>query len=144
MNTNLLDSALKILSLRPHSKQEVINFLRKKTGDDTLINRTIEKLENSKLINDAEFAKWYIESRSRSRPRSQRMLSFELQRKGILMTTYDNSMTINDTQLAELALERKKNIKSREQAVSFLYSRGFSWSAIEPAIKKRYNPSHVS
>ena len=72
MKNSILASALKILSLRPHSKQEVINFLRKKTKDDTLINQTIEKLEKAKLINDEEFAKWYMESRSRTRPRGKR------------------------------------------------------------------------
>ena len=75
---NLLDSALKILSLRPHSKQEVIKFLRKKTKDDTLINQIIEKLEKAKLINDEEFGKWLIESRSRSKPRGVRLLKQEI------------------------------------------------------------------
>lgn len=133
------DRVLKYLSFRPRSEQEIRRYL----GEDCT-PELIARLKKLNLVNDSDFAKWYIESRSRTRPRSGRLLSFELQRKGILMTTNDNLMTINDTQLAELALEKKKNIKSREQAIRFLHSRGFSWSVIEPAIKKRYNPSHVS
>lgn len=138
---NLLDSALKILSLRPHSRQEIIKFLSKKTKDDTLINQTIEKLEKAKLIDDEVFAKWYIESRSRTRPRGQRLLELELKQKGIdVETMNDNRMTTNDeSDLAEKALEKKKNIKSREQAIRFLQYRGFSWDAIAPVVRKRYN-----
>src|SRR3989344_7045971 len=111
---NLLDSALKILSLRPHSKQEVIKFLRKKTKDDTLINQIIEKLEKAKLINDEEFGRWLVESRSRSRPRGVRLLKQELKQKGI-----DTDVNINETELAQNALN-KKNPKSQEQAIRFL------------------------
>lgn len=131
---NLLDSALKIISNRPHSKQEVIKFLQKKTKDDTLINQTIEKLEKAKLINDEAFAKWYVESRSRTRPRGQRLLEQELKQKGI-----SNDVNINESELASAALEKKKNIKSREQAIRFLQYRGFSWDAIAPVVRKRYN-----
>ena len=134
---NLLDSALKILSLRPHSKQEVINFLRKKTKDDTLINQTIEKLEKAKLINDEEFAKWYMESRSRTRPRGKRLLIQELKQKGIDLSTSHLELS-TDGELAENALN-KKNPKSREQAIRFLQYRGFSWESIEKVIRKRYN-----
>ncbi|TSC85409.1 MAG: regulatory protein [Microgenomates group bacterium Gr01-1014_16] len=146
MNT-LLDSALKILSLRPHSKQEVINFLRKKTKDDTLINQTIEKLEKAKLINDEEFAKWYVESRSRTRPRGQRLLNLELKQKGInIETMNDDRMTMNDEiALAQKALDKKarlwSNLPEREfnqKTWRFLMTRGFSSSAIEKVVKKRY------
>ena len=130
---SLLDSALKILSLRPHSKQEVIRFLRKKTSDDTLINQTIEKLEKAKLINDEEFGRWLVESRSRSKPRGMRLLKQELKQKGI-----DTQVNINETELAENALN-KKHPKSREQAIRFLQYRGFSWESIEKVVRKRYN-----
>jgi|SRR3989344_2086300 len=137
MKNSILASALKILSLRPHSKQEVINFLRKKTKDDTLINQTIEKLEKAKLINDEEFAKWYMESRSRTRPRGKRLLIQELKQKGIDLSTSHLELS-TDGELAENALN-KKNPKSREQAIRFLQYRGFSWESIEKVIRKRYN-----
>lgn len=135
---SLLDSALKILSHRPHSKQEVLDFLRKKTSDTALINQTVSKLEDLKLINDEEFAKWLIESRSRSKPRGVRLLKQELKQKGI-----DMEVNVNEVELAERALNRK-HPKSREQAIRFLQFRGFSWDAITKVVKKAYNTSHVS
>ena len=130
---NLLDSSLKFLSYRPRSKKEVQNFLRQKTKDDTLINQTIAKLENLKLINDAEFAKWLVESRSRSRPRGNRLLQQELRQKGI-----DVEISVDEVELAKTALE-KKNPKSRDQAIRFLQYRRFSWDTIAKVVKKRYN-----
>jgi len=130
---NLLDSALKILSLRPHSKQEVIKFLRKKTKDDTLINQIIEKLEKAKLINDEEFGRWVVESRSRSRPRGIRLLKQELKQKGV-----DIDIDVDEVELAEKALEKKKSL-SRDQTIRFLQYRGFSWESIEKVVRKRYN-----
>ena len=130
---NLLDSALKILSLRPHSKQEVIKFLRKKTKDDTLINQIIEKLEKAKLINDEEFGRWVVESRSMSRPRGIRLLKQELKQKGV-----DIDIDVDEVELAEKALEKKKSL-SRDQTIRFLQYRGFSWESIEKVVRKRYN-----
>jgi len=144
---NLLDSALKILSLRPHSKQEVINFLRRKTSDAALINQTIAKLEKAKLINDEEFAKWYIESRSRTRPRGARLLSHELKQKGIDTATSNlESSSLDEVSLATKALEKKQKMWSKLsandfklKATSYLQYRGFSWDTIAKVVKKRYN-----
>jgi len=141
----LLDSALKFLSYRPRSKKEVESFLRKKTSDATLINQTIEKLEKLKLIDDAEFAKWLVESRSRSRPRGLRLLKQELKSKGVTMNA-DSMTTYDETTLATKALEKKQNTWSklsandyRLKATRYLQYRGFSWDTIAKVVKKRYN-----
>src|SRR3989344_7197133 len=150
MISNLLDSALKFLSYRPRSRKEITDFLRKKTSDTTLIDQTISKLENLKLINDEEFAKWLIESRSRSRPRGTRLLAQELKQKGIdAETINDYRMTTNDEiALAEKALEKKVNYWFRlperefnQKAWRFLMTRGFSSSAIAAVVKQAHNES---
>ena len=99
----------------------------------------INKLKSYGYIDDEKYAVDYIESRIRSKPRSQKLIALELKRKGIVMTMNDNCMTMNDNQLAEKALEKKKNLKTREQAMRFLASRGFSWEVIEKTVKKGYN-----
>lgn len=130
---NLLDSALKILALRPHSRQEIISFLHRKTQDEDLINQTIQKLEKARLIDDAAFARWLVESRSRSRPRGSRLLTQELKQKGI-----DLPVKVDEVELAQKALDKKRS-KSRDQAIRFLQYRGFSWDAIAKVVKTRYN-----
>ncbi len=134
----LLAASLKFLGYRPRSKKEIEDFLRKKTSNSTLINQTLDKLTQLKLVNDEAFAKWVIESRSRSRPRGARLLAQELKQKGI-----DVKVNINEVDLAQKALASKKTLKSRDQAVRFLQYRGFSWDAIAQALKKAYNTNNV-
>lgn len=134
---NLLDSALKYLSFRPRSRKEIIDFLHKKTSDSALIDQTISKLENLKLINDEEFAKWLIESRSRSRPRGLRLLQQELAQKGVQLDARRYTLDA-EPELARKALEKKKP-KTRDQAIRFLQYRGFSWDSIAAAVKRAYN-----
>lgn len=136
---------LKFLAFRARSEKEIRDRLTKYGLNPTVIETEIEKLKKWKLVDDTEFAKTYIESRSRSRPRSRKLLELELRRKGInLMTMNDNLMTMNDVQLAKLALEKKRNIKSRDQAIRFLQYRGFSWEVIEKVVKNKYNETHVN
>jgi len=106
-----------------------------------------------KFLDDQKFAAWLIESRSRSRPRGQRLLAHELKAKGIdEMTINAHRMTTDDeSSLAIKALSKKldrwKNLSYRDfriKAGRFLSSRGFSWEVIERTVKKGYNDNHVS
>jgi regulatory protein len=142
-----------LLSIRPRSVSEITKYLNRKTTDADLINQTVQKLIDLKFLDDQKFAAWLIESRSRSRPRGQRLLAHELKAKGIDdMTIYDNRMTTNDEfSLAQAALSKKlshwKDLSYRDfrvKAGRFLASRGFSWEVIERAVKKGYNEAHVS
>lgn len=148
----LKDLSVKYLSYRPRSIAEVTKYLHGKTSDKNLINQTLDFLKKYKLVDDEAFAKWLVESRSRSRPRGSRLLKQELQSKGVQsMTINDNLMTINDKELALQALQKKlprwENLNYRDfrvKAGRFLGSRGFSWGVIEETIKKGYNKLHVN
>lgn len=124
-----LDRALRYLSYRPRSESEI----RQHLGID-YTPELASKLKKLNLVNDNEFAKWYIESRSRSRPRSARLLSLELKRKGLEIKNL--KLEISELELAKNALKKKPNLKSREQTIRFLHSRGFSWDTIETVLKK--------
>ena len=148
----LLQSALKILAIRNRSRKEIVDYLNKKTRNQDLTNQVINKLTELGLVNDAKFSQWLIESRSRSRPRGKRLLVQELKAKGVDPTTYNLQLTTQDeVDLACKALQKKakswSNLSAKDyqlKAKSYLYARGFPWSAIEAAIKKGYNELHVS
>jgi len=148
----LLSISLKLLSIRPRSSQEILTRLKKYSSDQNLTNRVLEQLKSAKFLDDAKFAQWVIESRSRSRPRGKRLLIQELKSKGIELSTFNSQLsTVDEVDLACKALQKKAKSWShlsvndyRLKAKSYLYSRGFSWDAIEKAIKKGYNELHVS
>jgi regulatory protein len=148
---NLLNSALKLLSFRPRSRAEVERYLQKKTSDTTLINQILDKLVELKFINDTDFAKWVIESRSRSRPRGSRLLKQELKSKGIEATS--DLLPDSDEELlnAQKALQKKaiawqnlSNLEYRKKIYGYLTYRGFSSTTIEKLIKNRYNDPDVN
>ena len=136
-----LKQILKFLSVRARSEKEVRDRLSKYGLTAADIETEVDRLKKWKLIDDAEFAKLYAESRSRSRPRSSWLINLELKRKGV---TTNYQLPATDLELAKLALEKKKNLKSAQQAVNFLKSRGFNWETIEKAIKNKYNETHVN
>ncbi len=128
---NPLDKALRFLSYRARTEKEI----RDKLGPECT-EEVIAKLKTYGYIDDQKYAQSYIESRLRSKPRSQKLILLELKRKGI---TTEYRILNTDYELAQKALEKKKNLKTREQAMRFLASRGFSWDIIEKTVKKEYN-----
>lgn len=148
----ILSNALKYLSIRPRSRQEILDYLRSKTSDSGLIEETITRLEQAKLINDAQFAAWLVESRSRHKPRGKRLIARELKAKGISEDLISRTTSSSDEKTAaNLALQKKlplwRKLSFRDyrlKATRFLASRGFSWSVIEEVVKIGYNTSDVN
>lgn len=148
----LKELVLKFLSYRPRSHAEVDKYLHSKTQNSDLINQTLEFLTRYKLVDDEAFAKWLVESRSRSRPRGSRLLRQELKQKGIAESLILQSLPAeSESDLALSALTPKLNRWSnlsfrdfRVKAGRFLANRGFPWGVIEETIKKGYNSLHVN
>lgn len=125
-----MEVALTYLGFKARTEQEVRQKLL--DGGFTNAEETITKLKEWKYLDDEEFAKSYIRSRSVSRPQSSRMLAFELKKKGL--TT---QVAVDDIKMAKAALSKKPNLKTYQQRVRFLASRGFSWETIGKVLKNR-------
>lgn len=147
--------ALKYLQARQRSIEEMRSFLRKKKTPDELVEKVINKLTEKKFLNDEEFARLWIESRNRVKPRSEWLLKRELAAKGIARPIIDAifqeiSGENGDLERAKKVIERKVNkylhLKRHEiyqKLGAFLARRGFDWdtskSAIDDLLKDRYN-----
>ena len=141
------NKALKFLSYRPRSEKEIRDRLQIKYQKSNLkdlsliIGKVIQKLKDKKFINDEEFAKGWIEQRSKFKPRSLKLIKLELKYKGISEETINNlQLTINDLEQAKKLVEKKMN-RSRnkfgmtpEKLGRFLASKGFDWDTIKKAI----------
>ncbi len=77
------DMALRYLSYRDRSAQEIRRYLQGKDIADPVIEDLIARFTESGYIDDAAFAKAWVKSRPRSRPRGRRALLYELRQKGI-------------------------------------------------------------
>ncbi len=142
----LLNRTYNFLSYRPRSEKEVRDYLVKKKAEQTDIQKIIIKLKEQKFLNDKEFTQWWIEQRSRVRPKALRVIKLELKQKGIandlieevlnesvdLKTELEKAM-----ELGKKKLERFKNLERQkvyEKLGRFLASKGFDWDTIKKVI----------
>lgn len=147
------NSALRFLSFRSRSEKEVREYLKGRKSrnkveevDQEIIEKIITKLTEQKFLNDFEFAKQWVESRMRFRPRSQKLLAFELKQKGISQdiieqifnfqfSTFSEKEQIQ--KLIEKKIEKYKGLPRQEifQKLSgFLARRGFDYNTIKISI----------
>jgi regulatory protein len=95
----VLDAALRFLEARPRSAAEVRRRLTGAGYREELVAGAIERLAELGVLDDEAFARAWVESRDRARPRGERALRSELARKGI-----DRQLT--DDVLEERATEQ--------------------------------------
>lgn len=146
----LYNKALKFLSYRPRSEKEMRDYLEKKGGDTKIVEEITGKLKKQNLVDDYAFTTWWIEQRSRFRPKGKHLLWLELLKKGIKKEIIEDSLFSEkeELDLAKKAARKKvksyKNLESlefRQKMTAFLARRGFNWEVIkkvlEEILKKR-------
>ena len=156
------------LKFRQRSVKEMRDYLKKKfrgTGSasgrknesDEVIERVITKLTEEKFLNDRAFAREWIESRARFRPKGRRIVEMELRQKGIPKEIIDevrqeeSSEDVPDEteqlrRLVEQRIAKYEGMTRHEiyqKLGAYLGRRGFSWEQIKRSIDdelgKEYN-----
>jgi regulatory protein len=83
----LIGSAIAYVSLHLRSEAEIRTYLRKKVErlhmPETAVQMALERLIELRLVDDAAYARMFVESRMRSRPKGERLIRFELKTKGV-------------------------------------------------------------
>ena len=146
--------SLRFLSYRPRSEKEIIDYLKKKSssvktseGQEKLIESIIKKLKEYKFIDDVEFAKFWIEQRTKFKHKPIRVIEYELKQKGInkdlideVLSSFESSKEVDlesAKKLAEKKLDfyRSLNPKKRQEKVmSYLLRRGFNYEVVKKAL----------
>lgn len=85
----VLEAAARFLEARPRSIAEVRRRLTGAGYRVDLVDGAIERLTELGMLDDEQFARSWIESRDRARPRGERAILDELRQKGIDRTTAD-------------------------------------------------------
>lgn len=150
----LLNKVINFISYRPRSRQEIIDRLYKYTSEykekrKELIQSTLAQVEKKNLIDDLEFAIWFIQQRQAHRPRSKRKLFSELLSKGVDSKVIKKALKKTEfneiKQLEKILLKylkRKttslpqsipKNLKNK--LIKYLLRKGFPYPLIKTAIK---------
>lgn len=142
----LYDQALRFLSYRPRSEKELSDYLQKKGAVAKAAGKIRRRLRKQHLLNDRDFAIWWVRQRSQFRPKGRQGLCWELRQKGI---SGEIIATVLFSEKKELMLARKaaaKKLKAyqglsfserRQKLIGCLSRRGFSWEVIKKALAEK-------
>jgi len=151
----LLNKALKFLSFRPRSEQEVRVYLlrRGKLKDieksesekkeyEKSIDEVILKLRGFSYLDDKEFASWWLDQRTKYKLSGGYLIKSELIQKGVDKEIIKEILDGLDEEKMALEVAKKKTIsykrlnkeELRIKLGQFLARRGFNWSTIKKVV----------
>ncbi len=138
--------ALRFLENRPRAEAEVRRRLHEHHIPDDVIDPVIERLRSSGMIDDARFAKEWVENRSTFRPRGRRALTMEMRQRGVPGEAIQQAVAELDEDALALQAARKQARKLqtlewpdfRRKLSSFLARRGFSYATIAPVVTQTW------
>jgi regulatory protein len=137
------ERALNFLSYRPRSEAEVRRSLHGK-NEEQVIDVVDELLARAGLLNDREFARYWVENRLQFKPRGARALRQELWEKGISDAIVDETLEGFDEEdaarvVAEDGARRMTRLEPgdfRRKLSAYMARRGFSYAVIEPLVEE--------
>ncbi len=133
---------LNFLSYRPRATREVrdrlLLYLKDFEDQESITKLTLSRLDSLGYLSDLEFAKWFVESRNKSRPRSVRALSYELYHKGISKEIISQVLQElgSDKSALELIIEKKQHLPP-DKLMAYLARQGFPYELIKKALASR-------
>jgi regulatory protein len=144
-----LDRALHFLGSRPRSEREIRTRLTRAGVGPELLERVVEKLRRHGLVDDAAFARYWIDNRERFSPRGARAIKAELRQKGlaseVITEEVDETDAIDEEAGARgVALKQAKRFAKLDQRTfrqklwAVLARRGFDFDAISRAIDEAW------
>lgn len=138
------DRALHFLSFRPRSCLEVEKYLQGKGADPGIIEEEVSRLVSVGLLDDAAFARYWVENRETFRPRGAWALRHELRRKGVADDIVSEALEGLDLEesayrAAQKRAERDAHLDKhafRRHVGDHLRRRGFSYEVIRPVVDR--------
>jgi len=135
------------LVARAKSKGELLAHLKKRGVADEVANATIYKLTQNGLIDDAEFAKAWVQSRHNAKKLSKRIIAGELRTRGVNQNSIDEALDEIDEEAEYrtafgLAMKKYSTISRMEPEVqirriqSLLQRKGFGFGTIGRVIRE--------
>ena len=142
---DIKNSILRYLSMREHSRLELINKLSKKNFEMGMIVQCLDQFLQKKLQSDERYTESFVRSKYNDH-KGPSFISASLKSKGVKVEIIDRYLSkFEDEDWNKTAIEAlhkksvSKNIskdKSKEKQKNFLMQRGFRFKTIENAINE--------
>ncbi|HTE57235.1 MAG TPA: RecX family transcriptional regulator [Verrucomicrobiae bacterium] len=136
------DRTLNLISHRPRSEWELRDYMKHKDYDEDVVAQTIERLNQRGYINDADFARRWVETRRLLKSTSKRRLAQELRHKRIADDIVQQVLEADETDehqvLRELVERKRKQTKYQDnlKLMQYLGRQGFSYDDIKTVLQE--------
>jgi regulatory protein len=145
-----LDAALRLLASRPHSEREVRERLARRGLPHDIIQPTLERLKELGYVDDAAFARFWVEARSGANPRGRFVVRRELRGKGVADETAADALEELPEEPSALKAGRKKarsltglEYKDfRTRLAGYLVRRGFSYETTRATVDRLWKEAN--
>lgn len=136
-----LDKLLKFATLRPRSEKEINDYLKRKKIHESMWKDLFEKMKHFELLDDAKFAKWWVDQRLAFKKISSKVLKLELFKKGIDKEIVDRVIEetpIDEEKMARELLEKRsykweglEEREAKQKKFQYLAGKGFDYEVVE-------------
>ena len=138
------DAAYTFLSYRPRSAREVQTRLQQKGYSPAAIAAARARLDRFGLVDDAAFARYWVEQRQAFNPRGRSALRAELRAKGVAADEITAALPEGDEGAAAYragqrrlrSLARLDRATFRQRMGAYLQRRGFGYAASATAVER--------
>ncbi len=136
--------AMLFLSYRARSEAEVRKNLEKHEIPPEVVESTLQRLRDERLVNDDEFAQAWVSNRSEFRPRGKRALTVELKKKGLAESAIRSATAaVDESAMAYAAAQKRLRrleglewIEFRKKLGEYLARRGFAYDVVAQTVKR--------
>jgi regulatory protein len=145
------NQAIRYLGFRPRSQVEVERYLKEKQYTPELIESIVQRLQQQQYLDDEAFARFWLESRERAKPKGAQALRYELRQKGLPGDIIDAVVSnLNEDESAWGAVEKKlyqwQNLDKqtfRQKVMAHLSRRGFSYEVTMQTAIRAWRSLHT-
>jgi regulatory protein len=133
--------AYRLLAIRPRSRHEMLTRLQMRRVPPSATGQLLDELERDGLLDDARFARLWIDGRVAHRPAGAVRLRAELRRKGIDRRVIDDAVNdrLDPEDEAALALAAARTLARRYQTAD----RKTAYRRLAAALERRGFSTHV-
>lgn len=141
-------AAYDLLARRGWSRKELEDRLRRRGASAAVARAVTERLVELGYLDDAEFARAWVEGRMRRRPAGPRRLEHELRRRGVDPSLAGESVSRIDPDVLQkqangFAAERLRRLaragedlrSAARKVAAAMARRGFDWDVIRAALR---------
>ena len=147
-----VERCLGLLARRPRARRELDDYLRRRGLEAAVREAIVARLVERGLVDDAGFARTWVENRSAFRPRSRRALAAELWRKGVSAESAAQALAeVDDESAARSAARnyarRLRGLERKEfsqRLLGYLGRRGFTYDVARPVVEEVWGEGNAA